>query len=84
MKTVKVHPTNSINFTKDAKFWTEMTNAYKRLYPTHSFKRMADHLGLSETNARRYYYGIHHVNGEAIRWQKGYTQVRLGACVALY
>jgi hypothetical protein len=83
MRTVKVHPESTINFTKNAKFWTEMTNLYKRCYPKHSFKQMAEHLKLSETNARRYYYGIHHVNGEAIRWAKGYTQIRLGASVTI-
>jgi hypothetical protein len=83
MRTVKVHPENSINFTKSAKFWTEMTNVYKEAYPHHSFKQMAQHLGLSETNARRYYYGVHHVNGQAVQWRKGYTQVRQGACVAI-
>jgi response regulator of citrate/malate metabolism len=83
MRTVKVHPENSINFTKDAKFWTEMTNVYKKFYPKHSFKQMAQHLGLSETNCRRYYYGVHHVNGQAVQWRKGYTQVRQGACVTL-
>jgi hypothetical protein len=83
MRTVKVHPENSINFTNNAKFWTGMTNLYRKIYPTHSFKQMAEHLSLSETNARRYYYGIHHVNGEAVQWGKGYTQVRQGACVAI-
>lgn len=79
MRTVKVHPTQSINFTVKAMFWTEITNAYKRLYPHHSFKVMAENLNLSETNARRYYYGVHHCNPGA----NGYTQMRQGACVAL-
>jgi hypothetical protein len=83
MRSVSVHSENSINFTKSAKFYCEMTNLYKKLYPNHSFKKMAEHFGLSETNTRRYYYGIHHVNGKAVRWQKGHTQVRLGACVTL-
>ena len=83
MRQVKVHSENSINFTKNAKFWCQMTNLYKKHYPDHSFKRMANQLGLSETNARRYYYGVHHVNGEAVRWKKGYTQIRQGACVTL-
>ena len=56
-----------------------MTNVYKEAYPHHSFKQMAEHLGLSETNARRYYYGVHHFNPG----MNGYTQVRLGACVTL-
>jgi hypothetical protein len=42
---------------------------------------MADHLGLSQTNARRYYYGVHHYN--AGYFGCGYTQVRKGACVTL-
>ena len=58
-----------------------MTNLYKKYYPNHSFKRMADHLGLSQTNARRYYYGVHHYN--AGYFGCGYTQVRKGACVTL-
>ena len=45
---------------------------------------MANQLGLSQTNARRYYYGVHHVNGIAVQWEKGYTQVRKGACVTVW
>lgn len=56
-----------------------MTNLYRKIYPTHSFKQMAEHLSLSETNARRYYYGVHHYNPGT----NGYTQVRQGACVAI-
>jgi hypothetical protein len=78
MRLVHVHPEKSINFTKNAKFWTEMTNAYKKCYPMHSFKQMAEHLGLTETNARRYYYGIHHLNSKEC-----YSQMRQGACVTL-
>lgn len=83
MRSVKVHPTNSIRFTKEASFWCQMINLYKKIYPTHSFRQIAEHFNLSETNARRYYYGIHHVNGAAVKWKKGYTQIREGACVTL-
>ena len=83
MRQVKVHSENSINCTKKAKFWCEMINLYKKEYPTHSFKKIAKYFGMSETNTRRYYYGIHHVNGEAVLWKKGYTQIRQGACVTL-
>lgn len=83
MRTVKVHSENSIRFTKNAAFWCEMINLYKKTYPKHSFRQIAEHFNLSETNTRRYYYGIHHVNGEAVRWAKGYTQIRQGACVTL-
>jgi hypothetical protein len=81
MKLVKVNSSKSINFTKNAQFWTEMTNAYKRCYPQDSFKKMAKHLGLSETNARRYYYGVHHYN--AGYFGQGYTQIRQGACATV-
>ena len=42
---------------------------------------MAYHLGLSETNARRYYYGVHHYN--AGYFGQGYTQIRQGACATV-
>ena len=83
MRQVKVHSENSINCTKKAKFWCEMINLYKKEYPTHSFKQIAKRFDMSETNTRRYYYGIHHVNGAAVLWKKGYTQIRQGACVTL-
>jgi hypothetical protein len=40
---------------------------------------MAEVFNLSETNARRYYYGVHHFNPGF----GGYTQMRQGACVTL-
>jgi hypothetical protein len=81
MRPVSVHPEKSIRFTKHAAFWCTMINLYKREYPTHSFKQIAKHLGLSETSTRRYYYGIHHAN--LGYWGGGYSQVRRGACVSL-
>jgi hypothetical protein len=41
---------------------------------------MAEAFNLSETNIRRYYYGVHHFNPGT----NGYTQVRQGASVPLY
>jgi hypothetical protein len=79
MRSVKVHPEKSIRFTKHAQFWCEMINLYRKHYPTHSFKQISQNFGLSETNTRRYYYGVHHHNGYV-----GYTQVRHGACVTLW
>ena len=79
MRSVNVHPEKSIRFTKDAAFWCEMINLYKKIYPTHSFKQISEHFKLSETNTRRYYYGIHHYNNNA-----GYTQLRRGACVTIW
>lgn len=58
-----------------------MINAYKKCYPTHSFKTIAQHFGLTEVNTRRYYYGIHHKNGGL--FGESYSQVRQGACVPL-
>jgi squalene cyclase len=81
MRTVAVHPEKSIRFTKHAAFWCEMINLYKRNYPKHSFRQIAEHFELSETNARRYYYGIHHHN--AGYFGCGYTQFREGACVTI-
>ena len=81
MRSVSVHSEKSIRFTEHAKFWCQVINLYKRIYPDHSFKQIAKHFGLSETNTRRYYYGIHHVN--LGYFGNGYSQMRQGACVSL-
>lgn len=83
MRTIKVHPEKSINFTHDARIICDLLNFYKRKYPHCTFKDLANIFGYSETNVRRYYYGIHHVNGIAVQWRKGYTQMRKGACVPI-
>lgn len=83
MRTVNVHSENSINFTSKAALYCVMFNTYKRMFPHRTFKEMAKAFQMSETNVRRYYYGIHHVNGESIKWKKGYTQIRKGACVPI-
>lgn len=80
MRTIKVHSTNSIRFTQNAQIWCDILNTYKRLHPNRSFKQMAERFNLSETNARRYFYGCHHFNNQP---QKGYTQMRQGAKVTL-
>jgi hypothetical protein len=59
-----------------------MLNTYKRFYPKSTFKEMAIAFNLSETSARRYYYGVHHVN--LGYFGCGYSQVRQGACVPLH
>ena len=81
MRSVSVHPEKSIRFTKHAEFWCAMINVYKKEYPNDSFKQIAQHFGLSETNTRRYYYGMHHAN--LGYFGCGYNQVRRGACVPL-
>jgi hypothetical protein len=81
MRSVAVHPEKSIRFTKHAAFWCEMINLYKKIYPKHSFRQIAEHFELSETSTRRYYYGIHHHN--AGYFGPSYSQIRQGACVTL-
>jgi hypothetical protein len=81
MRPVAVHSTKSIRFTKHAAFWCEMINLYKKIYPKHSFRQIAEHFELSETSTRRYYYGIHHAN--LGYFGCGYSQVRRGACVTI-
>lgn len=80
MRTIQTHPTNSIRFTHYAQMWCNIIHTYKRFHPDSTFKQIAQIFNLSETNARRYYYGIHHYNsahGDC------YTQMREGACVTI-
>ena len=72
MRSIKVHSSKSIRFTKNAAFWCEMINLYKKIYPTHSFTQIAKHFELSETNARRYYYG-----GSSCQWYSSSVGERL-------
>ena len=81
MRPVKVHSEKSIRFTQHAASWCQLLNSIRRYNPNATFKEMAEAFGLSETSARRYYYGIHHFN--AGYFGCGYTQVRFGASVHL-
>ena len=81
MRTVKTHATECINFTDHARILCQILNEHKRQYPTTTFKELAELCQMSETNVRRYYYGIHHKNF-GFRGN-GYSQVRQGACVAI-
>lgn len=81
MRPVKTHEQKSIRFTDHAKTWCDILNTYKRFKPESTFKQMAQVFNLSETSARRYYYGIHHV--DLGFFGNGYTQVRRGACVTI-
>ena len=81
MRPVLTHPEKSIRFTPHAQMWCNILNTYKRFHPTHSFKQMAEVFNLSESNARRYYYGVHHRNGGY--FGDCYSQVRFGAAVTL-
>ena len=81
MRVHKVHESKSIRFTEHAAKWCYLINLYRKLYPTHSFKQIANHFNLSETNTRRYYYGLHHAN--LGYFGNGYSQVRKGASVPI-
>lgn len=82
MRTVSVHPEKSIRFTPHAEMWCVAINNYKRFHPEKSFSEVAEVLGLSETSARRYYYGMHHKNGGY--FGISYNQIRRGACCPIY
>ena len=76
---MKLHSTNSLRFTDYAARWCRILNAYRRAYPAATFERMSKEFNLSESNTRRYYYGIHHYHNGRV----DYSQVRLGACVPI-
>lgn len=80
MRNVIVHPTKSIRFTESASLYCTILNEYKKQNPQVTFKQMAEEFGLSETNCRRYYYGLHHFNNQP---KTGYSQMRRGACVTI-
>lgn len=79
MRNVTVHPEKSIQFTNYAKTWCTILNTYRRFYPDCTFKQMSKVFNLSETNTRRYYYGMHHLN----HYPVAYNQMRQGACVTI-
>ena len=85
MRSIKVHSTHSIRFTNHAKTWCEVINKHRRFFPEHTFKQIAKCYDLSETNVRRYYYGVHHYNGNGNNRNFGvyYNQMRKGACVSI-
>ena len=75
---VNVHPSDKAGFTPRAKAICLVVNAYKYLNPKATFRQMGDAIGITETNAYRYYYGIHSLN-EAWNGRGCYQRVRLGA-----
>lgn len=78
MRTVQVHDCDSIRCTENALRICNELNQYRRNNPTATFAKMAEVFNLSETNARRYYYGIHHKNNGF-----GYTQFRSGSAAII-
>lgn len=78
MRSVSVHPEKSIRFTEHAKEWCILINKYKKKHPKKTFAQIAEDLNLSETSARRYYYGMHQF--DAGFRGVSYNQIRRGAC----
>lgn len=72
---MKVHSTHGIRFTKRAEILTLVANAYKLLFPESTYTIMAEYLGISRSNAHRYYFGLNH----------GYNiqSIRIGASVPI-
>jgi response regulator of citrate/malate metabolism len=79
MRIVKTHPEASINFTEHAQILCQILNEHMKMYPTTTFKELAELCQMSQTNVRRYYYGVQHY----IHRGTSYTQIREGASVAI-
>ena len=85
MRTIKVHPKNSVKFTDHAQKLCQLTNTFMRENPNSSIAAMVRHIQenqnikLSEVSLRRYYYGMHQYND----YPGSYNQVRLGASVLI-
>lgn len=87
-RNVTVHESASCRLTGRAQLWTQVLNQYMRKFPTTTLYQLARHFDLSYSNARRYYYGMHHRNGGYPVWLYGgntcnYNQVRFGVKVDL-
>jgi DNA-binding NarL/FixJ family response regulator len=72
----KARDISSVNATDQSLNWTVQCNKLRK--EGYTFKDIALALNISETNARRYYYGIHHTL--APRGYGSYTQIRIGSC----
>ena len=79
---VNIHPSDSAGFTPRAQAICLLVNSYKFLNPKATFREIGEALGISETNAFRYYYGIHSVN-EAWSGKGCYQRCRRGACTPI-
>lgn len=86
---VTVHSTHYCRLTGRAQLWTQVLNNYMRKFPTTSLKDLANYFDLSYTNARRYYYGMHHKNASGRYMGRNqfvhanFNQVRFGVKVDL-
>ena len=82
---VTVHTSASCKLTPRAQALCQQLNEYRYTYPDATFKELAERFGLSVSNARRYYYGMHQKNDSGNWGRSGYNynQVRLGVHVVL-
>jgi hypothetical protein len=87
MKQVTVHESASCRLTVKAQFWTQVLNNHMRCFPSTTLYQLSRQFGMSYTNTRRYYYGMHQRNvtwTPRDGWVKGvYNQVRLNVKVDL-
>ena len=79
MRFPQVHEETYVNFTENARIFTQILNEFKRNNPLSTFRQMATEFGMTETNVRRYYYGIHHYMKRGTSW----SQMRKGASVSI-
>lgn len=92
---LSVHPSRYCRLTDHAQQICILLNQYKRHFPEARFSEMRNWFNdnhyakfcpvpLSYTSIRRYYYGMHEVNGQ---WDyhlgETYAQVRKGICVPI-
>lgn len=77
-RTLNVHASDFCRLTARAEVIMLLANAYKYLFPRSSFRDIAEYLGISKDNARRYYYGVHSLN-EGWNGRGCYQRMRLGS-----
>lgn len=74
---ITTHSSDAAGFTPRAEALCLLCNSYRLLFPKSSFRDMGEYLGISTSNAWRYYYGVHSLNDS---WGKGcYYRMRKGA-----
>lgn len=72
----KARESSTVKATPESLKWTVECNKLRK--QGYTFKDIALALNISETNARRYYYGIHHTLSPMK--YGSYTQIRIGSC----
>lgn len=78
-RNVTVHSSAFCRLTTRAQLWTQVLNQYMHACPTTTLHQLAKYFGLSYSNARRYYYGMHQRN--SCDFGGNYNQIRFGVKV---